>query len=107
MSFNKWLEQRVQNLEEGHPYLRQTSHSTEKRINRANEKAGISSGQPAYPYRHAQRQELLRQVEQKRPLRRSEFINLYGYEAWLEYVTKHGLPEDHKWADAQDTDINR
>jgi len=36
----------------------------------------------------------------KRPLRRGEFIDLYGYQAWLDYVKEHDLPEDHKFADA-------
>jgi hypothetical protein len=82
------------------PYQRSTSNSFEKKINRANVRAGQASGKPSYPHLNRQRQDLLRQAEGKRPLRRSEFVHLYGYEAWLDYCEKYGLPDTHKWADA-------
>lgn len=102
MTFKERLSTALQKLTEGHPYLRRTSKSSERRINRANVRAGLASGNPGYPYLNTKRQQLLRQAESQRPLRRSEFINLYGYDAWREYVAKHGLPETHKWADAHE-----
>ncbi len=82
------------------PYRGSTSRTFEKKLNRANVRAGLSSGLPDYQYKNRQRQDLLRTAEGKRPLRRQEFINLYGYEPWLAYCEKHGLPENHEWADA-------
>lgn len=87
-------------LAEGHHYLRKTSRSAEKRLNRANERAAKSSGMPNFQHLDAARNDLLGEIEKQRPLRRSEFINKYGYEKWLAYVKKHNLPENHKWADS-------
>ncbi len=42
----------------------------------------------------------IKQAEEKRSLRRGEYIDLYGYEAWLGYIKKHDIPENSKWADA-------
>ena len=42
----------------------------------------------------------LAKAEEKRSLRRGEYIKLYGYQAWLDYVKKHDIPENSKWADA-------
>lgn len=84
-----------------HPYLRSTSRRLDKRINAANLRAGSASGMPDYPYQNRKRQELIRQAEAKRPLRRSEYIYLYGYQPWLDYCEKHGLdPHEADWADA-------
>lgn len=88
-------------LAEGHHHLRKTSRSAEKRINRANGRAAKASGLPNFQHLDKARNELLGEIEKQRPLRRSEFINRYGYEAWVEYTRKHGLPENHKWADAK------
>lgn len=90
-----------EDIAEGHHYLRKTSRSQEKKLNRANERASRASGMPGYERLNAQRNDLIGQAEQSRPLRRNEFINKYGYDAWLEYTRKHGLPETHKWADAE------
>jgi hypothetical protein len=84
-----------------HPYLANTSGRLEKRINKANVRAGSASGMPGYQHKDQQRQDLIRKAESKRPLRRSEFINLYGYQAWLDYCQKNDLdPKVQKWADA-------
>lgn len=98
--FKEQLEAALNKISEDNRYLRRTSKSAEKRINRANVGAMRSSGLPGYQAANDKRNTLLKQAETKRPLRRSEFINLYGYDAWREYVAKHGLPENHKWADA-------
>lgn len=87
-------------MAEGHPYLRKTSRGQEKRLNKANVRAMKSSGYPGHGINTAARNELIGQAEKSRPLRRSEFIDKYGYDAWMDYVEKHGLPETHKWADA-------
>ena len=83
-----------------HQYLRKTSRGQEKRLRRANERASLASGMPGYGTADRERGEQIRGVGEKRPLRRSEFIDLHGHPAWLKYVEKHGLPETHKWADA-------
>lgn len=100
MTFKEQLEAALNNIQEGHHYLRKTGKNTERQINRANIGAMRSSGLPGYPAANNKRNALLKQAESQRPLRRSEFINLYGYNAWRDYVAKYGLPENHKWADA-------
>ena len=101
MTFKEQLEIALNNIQEGHHYLRKTGEDVERQINRANVNAMQSSGMPGYQAANDKRNSLLSQAQSKRPLRRSEFINLYGYDAWREYVMKHGLPENHKWADAE------
>lgn len=95
-------EEDIEDVAEGRHYLRRTSKNQEKKLKRANEKADRASGMPGYPHLNKARREFLGEIEKKRPLRRSEFINKYGYEAWLDYTEKHGLPETHKWADAEE-----
>ena len=95
--FKEWLEE--QEMQENQ-YLRNTSGKQEKKLRRATVKAMQASGQLEYPHLDQNRQNILKDIEDKRPLRRSEFIQSYGYDAWLDYVKKYGLPEDHKWADA-------
>jgi len=92
INFSEFLERKE--------YLRQTSKSLEKRINKANVMAGQNSGLPRYPELHRIRQGLIKKAEENRPLRRSEYIDLYGYEKWLNYVEKNKMPENAKWADA-------
>jgi hypothetical protein len=89
----------INSLKEGHSYLRKTSKSEEKRLKIAKEKASLSSGNPSFERNNKKRNDLLLKIKEKRPLRRSEYISLYGYQAWLSYVQKHNLPETYKWAD--------
>jgi len=95
-----WQQFCEQQLDEVHPNLANTSRRQEKLINKANVLAMQSSGNPAYSHMNKARNDMLGKIEKQRPLRRSEFINLYGYEAWREYTAEHGIPEDSKWADA-------
>jgi len=81
-------------------YLRKTSNSFEKKINKANVVAGQNSGRPSYPELHKIRQGLLKKAEENRPLRRSEYIDLYSYEKWKKYTDDNKMPESSKWADA-------
>ena len=83
-----------------HPYLAQVSSTSEKNLERANERAARSSGLPGYGHLDRARQDAIRGQQKQRPLRRSEFINLNGYQAWLDYTEANNLPENHKWADA-------
>lgn len=85
---------------EGREYLRQTSNTLEKKINKANVAAGQESGRPNYPRLNKIRKALLKKAEENRPLRRGEYIDLYGYDKWLKYVEKNDMPENAKWADA-------
>jgi len=81
----------------GHEFRNLTSNTFEKELKRAIEAAAQASGRPSYPSKDAKRKELIKQAEQKRPLRRSEFIDLYGYDDWLEYCLKNDIPENSKW----------
>ncbi len=92
MNFSKFLE--------GREELRKTSGSLEKKLKRANTAASQNSGRDNYPRLNQKRKEILKQAEEKRSLRRGEYIDLYGYEAWLGYIKKHDIPENSKWADA-------
>ena len=85
-----------------HPYLRLTGPAFERQLNIANEKASRASGMPGYPALDNARKSLIKKAESMRPLRRFEFITLYGYQPWLDYTSEHGLPETHKWADAHE-----
>lgn len=82
-----------------HHYTRKTGKTQEKALQKANTQAAQSSGLPGYQHLDKSRQNMIRGVQEKRPLRRSEFIHLNGHEAWLAYLEKHNLPSDHKWAD--------
>ena len=83
-----------------HHYTRMTGPAIEKEIDKINNMCARVSGTPGYPACDRRRKALLQKIEKMRPLRRSEYINLYGYTQWREYVAANGLPEDHKWADA-------
>lgn len=91
-SFSKFLE--------GREELRKTSRSFEKKLKRANQAAADESGRPNFPRLNQIRKKILKKAEEKRSLRRGEYIKLYGYQAWLDYVKKHDIPENSKWADA-------
>ena len=84
---NEAFEQKLNDILEGggHEFRNLTSNSFEKKLKRANTDAMQNSGRLYYPEKDRKRKELLKQAEQQRPLRRSEFIKLYGYDAWLEY----------------------
>jgi len=84
-------------LEGGHEYRNLTSNTFEKKLNKANIVAGQNSGKPSYNKLNKKRKALVRQAEEKRPLRRSEFIDLYGYDAWLEYCLEHGISKYSKY----------
>lgn len=101
MTFKEQLSAALNNIQEGHHYLRKTGKDTERQLNRVNVRAMRASGFPQYPDIDNERKAMLQKIEQQRPLRRSEFIDLYGYAAWREYIAKNNLPEDHKWADAR------
>lgn len=73
MNWSKWLEIREGN--EGLPDLN-------KKLRKLNKQAGSQSGMPGYEDANSARKEVLRKIEKERPLTRSEYINLYGYEAW-------------------------
>lgn len=96
---NEAFEQKLNDILEGggHEFRNLTSNSFEKKLKRANTDAMQNSGRLYYPEKDRRRKELLKQAEQQRPLRRSEFIKLYGYDAWLEYCLKNDIPEDTKW----------
>ncbi len=100
--FKEQLEAALNKINESHQYLRRTSKSSERNLERAKERAARSSGNLGYTRSNDARNALLKQIEKQRPLRRHEFIQLYGYQAWVDYVTKYGLPETHKWADAHE-----
>ncbi|MHA2043236.1 MAG: hypothetical protein ACW99G_00495 [Candidatus Thorarchaeota archaeon] len=74
----------------------------EKALASMNIDASTASGNPGYPKLNKARQEILAKIGNQRTLSREEFINLHGYEAWRNYVEKHGLPEDHEFADAHE-----
>jgi len=46
------------------------------------------------------RQDMIRGYRREEPIRRSEYIDRNGQQAWLDYTKKHGLPEGHALADA-------
>ena len=87
--------------EGGHEYRNLTSNTFEKKLNKANVVAGQNSGRPSYGRHHKNRQDLVKQAEENRPLRRSEFIDLYGYDAWREYCLEHNIPENSKYANVK------
>jgi len=102
-TFNEWLLNNLadnSDISEGHYYLRKTGDSVERELNRLSLKCSVNSGRPDFHYWDSKRKDLIRKVEKMRPLRRSEYIDLYGYNGWLKYVADHDLPENHKWADA-------
>jgi len=82
-----------------HHYTRLSGPQLEKQIQALNSAAATASGNYHYPAVDMARKKLLKKVESIRPLRRSEFINLHGYQAWIDYAKEHDLPENHKWAD--------
>lgn len=86
-------------LTETHHYLRRTSKSLEKKLRHADEKAHKASGHENFELINQHRNKILNNIEKKRPLRRFEYIKKYGYDAWLDYIKQHNLPETHKWAD--------
>ncbi|MDB4489938.1 DUF6321 domain-containing protein [bacterium] len=81
----------------GHEYRNLTSNSFEKRLEKANKLAGSNSGRLYYNQLNKNRQDLIKQAETKRPLRKSEYINLYGYEEWLQYCLDNDIPENSKY----------
>lgn len=83
-----------------HYYTRMTGPAIEKEIEKLNRACSRSSGNPGYPACNRRLQVMLAKVEKMRPLRRAEYIDLHGYPKWREYVEANGLPENHKWADA-------
>lgn len=87
-----------------HQYLRLTGEKFENTLERAKVLAMNNSGKQNYEWYRNQVLQLLKQAENIRPLRRSEFITMYGIEAWNDYTNQHGLPSDHKWADAKPVD---
>lgn len=98
-TFLEWLDEGL--FLEGHHYLRKTGLSIERELNRLSLRCSVTSGTPEFRYWDSKRKDLIRTVEKMRPLRRSEYIDLYGYNSWLKYVADHELPESHKWADAE------
>ena len=82
-------------------YTRATGPAIEKEISRLNNVTARASGNPGYQGAQRRLQAMLSKVEKMRPLRRSEYIDLYGYPKWLAYAEANGLPENHKWADAE------
>ena len=54
-----------------------------RKLNKLNAQAHRASGMPGFEDVNKQRKDLLKSVESKRELNKKEFIDLYGYEAWL------------------------
>ncbi len=92
INFSEFLERKE--------YLKNTSNSLEKKIKRANQVASQNSGRSDYPKLDQIRKGLLKKAEGSRPLRRGEYIDLYGYEKWRKYASDNKMPENSKWADA-------
>ena len=59
------------------------------------------SGMPTYHIFDRQHKVVLRQIEAQRTLTRAEYIHLYEYQAWLDFVGENCLPEDHPLADCE------
>lgn len=57
--------------------------------------ASHASGAPAYPSLERELRIVLLELEQRRPLRRWEYINAHGYQAWVERHRDAQVPEDH------------
>jgi hypothetical protein len=55
-----------------------------RELRKLNAQAGSKSGMPGFQAVDKKRKELLKSIEDKRSLSKKEFIDLYGYEAWLE-----------------------
>lgn len=72
----------------------------EAQLKRLDNICAANSGLENYQQYSNRRKEVLAQIEQQRPLSRWEYINGHGYGAWREYTDKHGLPENHPFADA-------
>jgi hypothetical protein len=70
-----------------------------EKLSQAQQDAMDTTGTPGYAKANLARKAELKQKELVEPLTREEYIDLYGYVAWTDYVEKHGLPEDHPMAD--------
>ncbi len=55
-----------------------------KELKKLNAKAHRASGMEGFDYVNNKRKDLLKSIEKKRELSREEFIDLYGYQAWLD-----------------------
>jgi hypothetical protein len=82
----------------GHEYRNLTSNTFEKKLSKANRLAMSNSGRLHYDQLNNNCKDLIKQAEAKRPLRKSEFINLHGYDAWLKHCLDNDIPEDSKYA---------
>ena len=71
------------------------------RLKKLNRDCGRASGFPNYPYLDRQRRSLIREIESERVLSRWEYICLYGYSEWCEFIRENGLPENHSTAEEQ------
>ena len=75
MNWSQWLEIRENN---------EDLNKLQRKLKKTNKEAGRQSGMPGFENTNTKRKDILKQIEKQRPLTRSEYINLYGYEAWLE-----------------------
>lgn len=96
-AFEMALDNVLSLLEGGHEYRNLTSNTFEKKLEKANRLAGSNSGRLSYDQLNKNRKDLIKQAETKRPLKRSEYINRYGYDAWLSYCFEHNIPENSKY----------
>jgi hypothetical protein len=97
-NFKQYFESNHDEWKKG-SYLSRSNQQLEKELNRLNSMAIKKSGLPNHPNIDAERKKVLRAIQDLRPLRRSEYINLYGYKSWLDYTHSHGIPQNYKWAD--------
>lgn len=69
--------------------------SIENKLVELNDLCAKASGMPEFPSYNRQRNILIDQVKEFRPLTRWEFICRNGYIAWLDFVKNFELPEDY------------
>jgi len=62
------------------------------------DRCGTASGHPEFPALNEKRRGVLTQIERQRILTRWEYICLYGYRKWLDFVSENNLAEAHPLA---------
>lgn len=85
MKWSEWLEIR-ENYDKAvtRSIAKKTTPEENKKLKKLNAQAHRASGMPGFDYVDSKRKKLLKDIESKRNLSREEFINLYGYQAWLD-----------------------
>ena len=100
----KWREIGI-NPYAGHPDKMKSLECLEKRLVEFNELCARTTGLESFPGNNARRRAVLDDIKELRALTRIEYINLYSYDAWRNYVQYHGLPEDYPIADLMEPSV--